>query len=388
MSEVLAAAKVVTSGGVLSPGWAEVEGDEIVAVGPGRPAGITRDLGDGVLVPGFVDAHVHGGGGSSYPEATAAAARAARRAHLAHGTTSTMASLVAAPPRQLLEQVEALAPLVEAGELRGIHLEGPWLSPVRRGAHDPAALRDPSPAEIDALLAAGRGAIRMVTIAPELPGALAAVERFAAAGVVVAVGHTDADFDTTRAAIDSGATVATHLFNAMPPLLHREPGPVLALLRDERATLELVADGVHLHPSLAQWVEEVAGPDRVMLVTDAMGAAACGDGAYRLGALDVTVSDGVARVTGTGTIAGSTVTMDRLFRERAILDPLSGRYDDASLAAAARLTAANPARAMGWGDVGDIAPGRRADLVVLSPELEVREVLHRGEAAGAPSPPG
>ena len=163
---------------------------------------------------------------------------------------------------------------------------------------------------------------------------------------------------------------------------------MLALLRDERVALELVADGVHLHPSLAQWVEEVAGPDRVMLVTDAMGAAACGDGAYRLGALDVTVSDGVARVTGTGTIAGSTVTMDRLFRERAILDPLSGRYDDASLAAAARLTAANPARAMGWGDVGDLAPGRRADLVVLSPGLEVREVLHRGEAAGTPSPGG
>ncbi len=389
MNETLAASRVVTSGGVHAPGWVRIEGAVIAEVGAGSPPGPARQLGDATLVPGFVDGHVHGGGGASYPEArnpaTTEAALLARNAHLAHGTTSTMASLVSADPEALRDQVIALTSLVEAGIIRGIHLEGPWLSPARKGAHDEAALRPPDPREIETLLAAAAGAIRMVTIAPELPGALAAIERFASAGTVVAIGHTDADYDTTRRAIDCGATVATHLFNAMPPLLHRAPGPVLALLEDERVTIELVADGVHLHPDLVRWVERSAGPDRVMLVTDAMGAAACGDGSYRLGTLDVQVQHGVATIVGTSTIAGSTATMDALFRRRAILDtphpdatlPLG---DDASLVAAVRMTSTTPARSLGWADVGDLAPGKRADLVVLDTDLRVSEVLLGGAA--------
>lgn len=391
MAEVLVASKVVTSRGVHAPGWLRIADGLIVEVGSGWPDADTlasdtlRDLGDVMIVPGFVDAHVHGGGGSAYPEVKAtelAAAIVSRDAHLARGTTATMASLVAARPAELLAQLSALAPLVAGGALRGIHLEGPWLNPVRKGAHDERALRNPDLAEIDALLDAGGGAIRMVTIAPELPGALAAIERFVAAGVVVAIGHTDADFVQTRAAIAAGATVATHLFNAMPPLLHRAPGPVLALLEDERVMLELVADGVHLHPELVGWVERSAGADRVMLVTDAMGAAACGDGAYQLGTLDVTVVDGVAKIAGTDTIAGSTATMDALFRQRAIQRPLESNSDETAtneaLVAAVKMTAANPARAMGWGDIGDISPGKQADLVVLNEKLQTEAVFLAG----------
>ncbi len=401
MNELLTASKVVTSSGVHTPGWVRVADGVITGVGEGKPADTTQDLGDAILVPGFVDPHVHGGGGGGYSDGTRISALAARDAHLARGTTTTMASLVAASPGALIAQVRELAPLVLDGSLRGIHLEGPWLSPEKKGAHDAAALRAPDPREIEALLEAGCGAIRMVTIAPELPGALAAIERFVAAGVVVAVGHTSADYVQTRLAIDAGATVATHLFNAMPPLLHREPGPVLALLEDERVTLELVADGVHLHPSLVDWVESSAGTSRVMLVTDAMSAAGLGDGGFHLGDLSVSVQDGVARIEGTDTIAGSTATMDQLFRGRAILVethadamlvaergevildpkdveapsvPALPRFDDASLTAAVRLTATNAARAMGWEDVGDIALGKRADFVVLDSHLWLRGV--------------
>lgn len=409
---ILAASRVVTGEAVLAPGWVETAGERIVAVGEGRPpragrsadrtaelgagrgadrgdAGADpgadpsadghngfRDLGDATVVPGFVDLHVHGGGGASYTDGSRDAALAARSAHLVHGTTTTMASLVTAAPRELLESVAVLGALVEEGVIRGIHLEGPWLSPARAGAHDPALLRAPDPAEIEALLAAGRGSIAMVTLAPELPGALDAVRRLTDAGVRVAVGHTDADYETTGRAIDAGATVATHLFNAMRPLHHREPGPALALLEDPRVAIEIVADGTHLHPALAAFVERTAGPDRALLVTDAMSAAACGDGSYALGGLDVEVRGGVARLAGSDTIAGSTATMASLFRARA----LAGGEGSASadLLAAVRMTSANPARAAGWSDAGRIAPGALADLVVLDPGLGVREVLLRG----------
>ena len=400
MDGVIAAGRVVTGTATHEPGWVEHAAGRVVAVGAGAPPREpVHDLGpETTLVPGFVDIHVHGGGGADYPSGEPAAARAARAAHRAHGTTRSMASLVAAAPEALRAQLAALAPLVADGTLGGVHLEGPWISPARAGAHDPAQLRHPDPAEIDALLAVAPGAVRMVTLAPELPGALDAIARFRAAGVVVAIGHTDADAATVRAAIEAGATVATHLFNAMPPLHHRAPGPVLALLEDPRVTVELIADGTHLDPALARWVAAQAGPDRVALVTDAMGAAGCGDGSYRLGALDVVVGDGVARLAGSDTIAGSTVTMDALFRAAAGWGaPAAGAgaaspaalssaalsaaaLSAAALQAAVRMTATTPARTVGWDDVGDLAPGRWADCVALDPDLRVIRVFSRGEA--------
>ncbi|ORV86318.1 N-acetylglucosamine-6-phosphate deacetylase [Mycobacterium interjectum] len=366
---------MVLDGQVCRPGWLETSGGRIRACGAGPPPGpVDRDFPDCVVVPGFVDMHVHGGGGASYTDAhtDADADRigAAAEFHLRHGTTTTLASLVTASPAELIGGVRALAAATRRGTIAGIHLEGPWLSRARCGAHDPARMRDPDPAEIDAVLAAGGGAIRMVTLAPELPGADDAIRRFLDANVVVAVGHTDATYEQTQRAIAAGATVGTHLFNAMPPLHHREPGPALALLRDPAVTVELIADGVHVHPEVVRAVIAAAGPDRVALVTDALAAAGCADGPFRLGAVYIDVESGVARVHGTSTIAGSTATMDRLFRAAAA---------DAGLAAAVAMTAATPARALGLARVGSLRAGHDANLVVLDGALEVAAVMVRGD---------
>ena len=241
-------------------------------------------------------------------------------------------------------------------------------------------MRDPTPAEIDALLAAGNGAIRMVTLAPERRGSDEAITRLVDAGVVVAVGHTDASYEQTRHAIDLGATVGTHLFNAMRPLHHREPGPALALLEDARVTVELIADGVHVHPAVVHATTEAAGADRVALVTDATAAAGLGDGEFRLGTTPVDVVEGVARVRGTSTIAGSTATMDRLFRAAAGF----GSDPDAALAAAVRMTSTTPARALGLDGVGSLRVGAEANLVVLDQDLQVSAVMARGRLANGP----
>jgi N-acetylglucosamine-6-phosphate deacetylase len=383
---LLTAATVVADGQVLEPGWLETRGDRVLAVGAGNPGrAADRDLAGCVVAPGFVDMHVHGGGGGAYTSADVDEAARAARFHRRHGTTSTLASLVSASPESLERSVDALADLVHDGLLAGIHLEGPWLSAQRSGAHDRGQLRDPDPVEQDRLLRAGRGAIRMVTLAPELVGGLDAVHRLADAGAIPAIGHTDASYDLTREAIAAGARVGTHLFNGMPPLHHREPGPVLALLEEPAVTVEVVADGVHLHPALLRHVIGAAGCDRVALVTDAMAAAGMPDGRYRLGALDVEVSDRVARLPDTGTIAGSTATMDQLFGNAV-------RYSDrprpAALLDAAAMTARTPARALGLTDVGYLHPGHRADLVVLDGELHVVAVMTAGRWSAQPGSGG
>jgi N-acetylglucosamine-6-phosphate deacetylase len=229
-----------------------------------------------------VDAHIHGGGGFSFNDADPAAA-AVRIAdvHRSHGTTTLMASLVTAPLAQLEKAVATLAALVEEGVLAGIHLEGPWLSPDHRGAHAEELLLAPEPAAVDRLMLAGRGAVRMVTIAPELEGGLAAIRQVTGYGAVAAIGHTGAGYDLAREAIAAGATAGTHVFNAMRPLHHREPGPALALLEDPAVFAEVIADGVHLHPSLVRFI--AASPARAVFVTDAMAAACAQEGRYQLG---------------------------------------------------------------------------------------------------------
>jgi len=368
---LLSADAVVTPDSVLRPGWVRIQGDRIVGVGAGVPdEPVDVALGDAVLAPGFVDVHCHGGGGSSFGTDVVGSTDAAAT-HLAHGTTSLLASLVTGSAERMRDEVAALADLVVDGILDGIHLEGPWLAVSQCGAHDPALLRPPVPAEVDAL--AGHPAVRMVTIAPELPGALDAVRRVSGHGAVAAIGHTDADLATARAAVAAGARHATHLFNAMRPLRHRDPGAVLALLEDPAVSLELIRDGVHLDPDLCTWLDSTVAPDRLVAVTDAMAAAGAADGDYRLGSLDVDVVEGVARVRGTGAIAGSTATADVLFRSAA------GAADDDGLVRAARQTAANPARALGLEDRGRLAAGARADVVVLDPDgLVVRRVMRSG----------
>jgi N-acetylglucosamine-6-phosphate deacetylase len=386
------AGTVVTGDAVLRPGWVSTSGPVITGAGPGSPSGPAPgglDFPTGILVPGFVDLHVHGGGGHTYTTDRAGSAAAAAAYHRTHGTTRSLASLVTADEATLTGWITTLAGLISPADgpsrapgLAGIHLEGPWLNPVRRGAHDRALLRDPDPAELDRLLAAGRGHVRMITVAPELPGGLDLIRRIVDAGVVAAIGHTDADLATTRAAIEAGATVATHLFNAMPPLHHRTPGPIAALLADPRVTLELIADGVHLHPALLDLVRAAAGPERIALVTDAMVASGMLDGAYSLGSLDVTVHEGVARVDSSGSIAGGTATTADLFRT-AVRRGADAEISDDALLAAVRMTAVTPARTLGLADVGRLRPGFRADLVVLDADLRIEAVLPAGPTVPA-----
>ena len=300
---IVTAAQVVTPARILAPGWLLLEGDRLADLGEGPPPRSPDvDLGDVVVVPGFVDLHVHGGGGASFDAGTADAAAAVADAHLAHGTTTMAASLVTDTADRMTAAVRELALLVQDGRLAGIHLEGPWLSPQRSGAHQPGSLAHPDPTSVDALLTAGDGAVRMVTLAPELPGGVDAVRRLDDAGVLAAVGHTDATYDQTREALDAGARLGTHLCNAMRPLHHRDPGPVGALL-DSPVDVELIADGVHLHPAVLRTVF-AAKPGRCILVTDAMAAAGAPDGDYRLGPIAIEVRDGVASAASAGRTSG------------------------------------------------------------------------------------
>lgn len=380
MTFLVRAARVLTPGVTLVDGWVLVEGGRVVDVGQGpAPRGVEPLPGLGpegcaVLAPGFVDVHNHGGGGAAFSEG-AEAARVAAAAHLAHGTTTVLASLVTDTMTALVEQVAALAPLVRSGELGGIHLEGPWLAERWRGAHPPELLRDPTPADVAALLTAGGDALTMVTLAPERPGALAAVETLRGHGVRVAVGHTDATYERTRAAIGAGATVATHLYNGQRAPHHREPGPAVALLEDPAVWVESVVDGLHLHPAVVRSVARQAG-GRWVLVSDAMPGALAGDGRYRLGMLEVDVVDGVARLVTPdgrpGALAGSTLSLARAVRTAAACGvPLEQALHAATAA---------PAAAVGLGDVGRLEPGRRADLVLLDDDLQVRGVIRAGEA--------
>ena len=376
---LITAGTVVADGRLLRPGWVRVDGERITAVGAGAPAALPGEAviahDSGLMVPGFVDMHVHGGGGGSFPDGEPEQARRAIDLHRRHGTTTLVASLVTGSPAQLQEAVAALTPLVADGELAGLHLEGPWLSAARCGAHAVDQLRDPTDSEIDALVAAAGGALRMVTLAPERVGGPRAIGRLVDAGVVVAVGHTDASYEQTRAAVDAGATVGTHLFNAMRPLYHRDPGPVAALLEDDRVTVELIMDGVHLHPAVHRLVTAAVGAGRTAVITDAMAAAGGGDGDFTLGELTVEVRSGVARLAGSETVAGSTATMDAVFA-RAVRS--SARGPDEALLDAVRQSSTTPAAALRLPGVGDLIAGNRSDLVLLDDELRLTAVLAAG----------
>jgi N-acetylglucosamine-6-phosphate deacetylase len=377
---ILAGGRLVTADADVADAWVELRNGRVHAVGrgsaPAPDGGTTVDVRGLLVLPGLVDGHQHGGGGGSYDGSAADVAEVVRF-HRMHGTTTCIASLVSAPLDELEAQLAGLASLVRSGLLAGIHLEGPWLSPRRAGAHAPAALRVPDPADIARLLAAGEGAVRMVTLAPELSGGLAAVAQLAEAGVVAAIGHTDATYEQTREALRRGARAGTHLFNAMRPVHHREPGPVTALLESD-AVVELIADGVHLHPAVLAASARVLGVDRTVLVTDAMAGAGMPDGSYSLGERHVTVTDGIAR-RGDGTIAGSTATLADALRYAVTVAGLP-------LQAAVAAATAVPDGFLGLGDVGHLRPGARADVTLLTADLRPAGVVFRGQwARGLPS---
>jgi N-acetylglucosamine-6-phosphate deacetylase len=370
---VLTGARVVLPTGVVEGGRIAVEGSRIAADTGPLPDDVVLDLSAGhTVVPGFVDIHNHGGGGASFTSGTAEDVLTGVRAHREHGTTTLVVSTVTETMDALARQAGLLSELVEQGEIAGIHYEGPFISPCRKGAHDEGLLRHPDPADVRKLVEAARGAAKMVTLAAELPGGIESVRMLADLGVIAAIGHTDATYEQTVEAIDAGATVATHLFNAMPPLGHRAPGPIAALLEDERITVELINDGTHLHPSVLELAFGTAGAGRVAFITDAMDAAGFGDGLYDLGPLKVEVLEGVARLVEGGSIAGSTLTMDTAFKRAVTLDGLS-------LTDTVRAVSTNPARLIGLADrVGTLEPGKDADLVVLDESYDVVAVMRHG----------
>jgi len=425
---LLAGGRVVTPYGVLSPGWIRLAGDLIDAVGVGDvqdqlASGLPAvDLRGHWVLPGFVDMHVHGGGGTSFTEGTSDDARNAADFHRGQGSTTMVASLVTAPLRELEFQTAMLAALADEGVIAGIHLEGPFLSAARCGAQDLRHILAPDIAVFERLRTAARGHLRVITLAPELPGAAGVIEAAVQAGVTVAVGHTDATADVTSAAIDAGATHATHLFNGMRPPHPREPGAVGALLDRDEVTCEVIADGAHLHDTTIRLAARVAGLGRLVLITDAIAAAGMPDGSYRLGPMRVIVTGGVARLadtaqraesvdgtgdvddcgkvrdagmvgasskvsassnvadtdskfaeTGeTGAIAGSTATMASVVRHA-----VAAGLPVPEVAAAASTT---PARVLGLADrTGALCPGLAADLVVCDDEFGLRAVMLHGQ---------
>jgi N-acetylglucosamine-6-phosphate deacetylase len=375
-SAVVAAEHVVTPDGVLAPGWLRIADGRIASVHPGQPPAPATHHGHWAL-PGFIDMHVHGGGGASFTEGDYHDATRAAAFHRAHGTTRIVASLVTAPLAELERRCAMLADLAQAGVIDGIHLEGPFLSAARCGAQNPRYLTLPDVAAFTRLHAAARGWLRMITIAPELPGASEVIRAATAAGVIAAAGHTDASAEVTAEAIAAGVSHATHLFNGMRPIAHRAPGPVGALL-DQQVSCEVIADGAHLDDIIIRLAARAAGPGNLVLVTDAMAAAGMSDGDYRLGELNVTVTDGVARLAdaaagGVGSIAGSTATMELVVR-RAIT---AVGLPVADVAAAASGT---PARRLGLdGVTGSLRAGLAADIALLDEDFRLRVVIARGE---------
>lgn len=379
--------------GVVEDALILLRGDRIAYAGPAAdaPAHTAAETlrCTGTILPGLVDIHDHGGGGASFPDcADAQEALVAVREHRAHGTTALVASLVTASAEELRRRVAMLAPLVEAGELAALHLEGPFISPARKGAQNPAHIVGGDAALVAELCAMAPGAIATMTVAPEAEDADAVIAELAAGGAIPSLGHTDCSgtqmeegIAASRAALASpGARsslpTATHLFNGMRPIHHRDAGPAFACLdaaaRGEMI-VELIADGAHVSAETVRYVFDIAEPEHVVLVTDAMAATGMADGRYRLGALDVVVDGGVATLAGDGAIAGGTAHL---------LDVLRFTVQEAGvdLAVAVAAATAVPARVLGHeAEIGALQVGKRADVLLVDEGLRVESVIRGGE---------
>lgn len=369
--------RIVCPGGTLD-GEVVVQDGRISAVGPGLQDSFLGDLGDVIelgdrwLVPGYVDPHVHGGAGAQCNTSDVEEVAEVARFHARHGTTGLLATTVAAPMEQLVAALEAIARCT-APTLLGAHLEGPFLSPERPGAMDPGLFLAPEVEQLGRLVEAGAGAVRVMTIAPELPGALELVRVMTRAGIVVSVGHTDATDAEVRGAVRAGASATTHVFNGMAPFHHRKPGAVGAVLDLPQVSCELICDGVHVDPVAMRLLYRAKRAHGMRLVTDAMSAAGMPDGEYRLGGRQVTVTEGRAVLAGGGSIAGSTLTMEAAVRNAVRLLGIS--VEEAVL-----MASTNSARLLGLGRrKGEISTGFDADLVVLDEGLAVQATMVAGQ---------
>ncbi len=379
--------RVVTAGVDLANGWVTVDGTLITGVGSGDGPScpVTADLGDFIIAPGFVDLHVHGAngyqfGGESRSEVVTAA-REVAIGHAAHGTTTLMATTISEEPERLRMIVSALGSLVGTkvpcgAQLGGIHMEGPWLAPTRTGAHDPLRLRPPDAKELESLIEASGKTIRLVTYAPELDRDHSVLNAGLNAGIVMSVGHTEADWETVLKAFAAGASHVTHLGNAMAALDRRAPGPIAAALETAGVTLEVIADGIHVHPGFLSLLAHLAD-DRLIAVTDAVAGCGMPEGTYRLGDQEIVVhSNSASLASDPGVLAGSVLTMDRAV---AMLCSIG-----MSLQAAITTATATPAARAGMPSKGHLRPGGDADIVVLRPNLAAAATVVCGSVAWDP----
>lgn len=347
---------------------------DIVAPESDRVCGPVYDFTDCIIVPGFIDLHFHGAAGFDLMSADAQGLHSICAYQARHGTTSFFATTLTSTMPELLGAVDRLSrfrPARRTASIAGLHIEGPYINPTQKGCHRVDWMRSPDLKDWGFIREAARDARLHFTIAPELEGAAAFIRAITAEAGTVSLGHTEASAVQCRAALDQGATVFTHLFNAMRSLHHRQPGPVDAALAGD-AYVELICDGIHVAPDIVNLVYRVKGADRIILITDAMHAAGCGDGAYQFGGYDVVVRDGIAR-NSDGALASSTITL---------LDAVKNfmRFTGASLEEVVPMVTTNPARAVGMEQcLGAIAPGRQADLVVLNAQSDLEAVFCRGE---------
>jgi N-acetylglucosamine-6-phosphate deacetylase len=340
------------------------------------------DLADATLAPGFVDIHMHGGAGLDVMRASSDELPGLHKFLATHGVTGYFPTTVAAPLDETCLALERFADAIEVGQVfqaqngdavqarpLGIHLEGPFLSHKRRGVHPPENLLEPTLEIFDRLWQAARGHVRVMTIAPELPGALEVISEAARRKVCVSIGHSDAVLEAARAGVQAGARHATHTFNAMRPLDHRDPGILGQVLTDQNLTADIIADGIHLAPEVVQIFLQAKGVNGAVLITDATAAAGMPDGTYQLGPMQVEVKDG--KCTLDGKLAGSVLTMDGAVRNVT-------KFSSWGLRDAVRAATLNPSRATGLTRHGHIAPGAEANIVVLSPNGDVRKTMIRG----------
>ena len=350
---IISAATVLIDQELQKEVWLEVENGLIRSINSGSTPEYDYRY-DGILIPGFVDIHCHGGGGKYFSSLTDGEISQVIATHRAGGTVAGLASLVTEPISNLLEQIMRLVPFAVRGEIAGIHLEGPYLSHARCGAHDPALLRTPTISEVQTLLDVGQGFIKMITIAPELDGALEVIEHLSKSGVIAAIGHSQSDAKTAEAAIDRGASVVTHFNNAMPKVVDGPGTMSSAVINDLRVSLELILDGEHVSTAIVRDVF-TAAPNRIVMVTDAMSAAGSVDGNYQIAQLEVIVKDSVARLASNGSLAGSTLTMAKAFNHA--LNEIG-----ISITEAVHAASTLPALILGRTDLGEIAVGKSAHL--------------------------
>jgi N-acetylglucosamine-6-phosphate deacetylase len=346
------------------------------------PAGPSLvDFGEAALAPGFVDIHIHGGAGLDLMRALPSELPRLGKFLATHGVTGYFATTVAAPLDLTCSALERLADAVEAASATpddsaqsrplGIHLEGPFLSHKRRGVHPPEFLVAPTVAVFERLWQAARGHVRMLTIAPEVPEAMEVIAEAARRNVCVSIGHSDAEMPVAREAVKAGARHATHTFNAMRPLDHREPGIIGEVLSDDQLSADIIVDGIHVDPAVVKIFLRAKGRERAVLITDAISATGMPDGRYRLGPIEVDVKDG--KCTSNGSLAGSVLTMDRAVRNVT-------KFSEWSLRDAVQAATLNPARAVGLAaHHGILAKGAFADFTVLSPTGEVLKTIVRGQ---------